>query len=141
MVYDITLTVLILVILLVSTKMDICKRELPIEMFALIVVLGVVGKVFRLGPDLFETLFFFIVIFLIYLCLALFFGGGGGDVIMMASLAFCLGKGVLVIVTVATVLMMILQLVQKFRMQKVKEIPYAPFVLLGFLVERMIAFC
>lgn len=135
------ITSILFLSLLLSTITDIKKREIPIEMFLyLIIPLGIVEQILGLGPPLLEAVVSFMIWGLTYLILAAFFGGGGGDAIMMASLGLCLGWSMAPIVIIATLLLAgyHLSIRNRNRADEATEIPYAPFVLIGFIVERLL---
>lgn len=137
MLYSGIITAVLIAVLLYSTVTDIRRHELPIEMFLLAILpLGVIGQILCEGPDLFEVIGITTVVAGCYLILALFFDGGGGDVIMMTSMAVCLGNRMIIIVAIATVLLFIYRITIK----REAQIPYAPFVTVGFAIERILYF-
>ena len=137
--YTVIMTLLVFLVLIYSTAKDIRYHEIPIELFLFLVVpLGAFGQILQVGPGLFEVITMTLITALCYLILACFFGGGGGDVIMMIALAACLGNGIIIVMAVATIL---LTLYRVLGGQEPKApVPYAPFVIVGFVIERMIYF-
>lgn len=126
--------------LLLSSYMDVKKREIPIELyFFYLIPLSMIGQLFSAGPPLWESIVAAFIWGAIYLVLALYCGGGGGDVVMMMVLAFCLGKSICMIVICCMIGMVVYALVR--RDWKMTSVPYAPFVLVSFTIERVLFFC
>lgn len=137
MIYSILMTGVILIVLIYSSWIDVKRREIPIELYLLLVLpMGIVGQVLKSGPDLFEAVSMTVIVGICYLILALCFQGGGGDLIMMVALAVCLGYGMILVMTISTVGLIVVNLIKQKGMDT--PIPYAPFVLLGVTVERVI---
>ena len=126
--------------LLLSSYLDLKKREIPIELyFFYLIPLAVIGQLFSAGPPLWEAIAAALVWGAVYLVLAMYCGGGGGDIVMMAVLAFCIGKSICLVVIFCMVGMVAYGLVK--RDWKMAAVPYAPFVLISFTIERILFFC
>lgn len=139
--YLYVLTIVLLIVLIYSSIVDIKKREIPIEWFlAVIIPIGIVAQVLHIGPPLNETIIITVIVAVIYFILALFFKGGGGDVIMMVALSVCLGKRMILIIGIATILLAVWRIFFWIAHKNNTEIPYAPVVLIGFLIERVALF-
>lgn len=139
MIYTAIMTLLVFLVLLYSTVKDIRYHEIPIELFLFLVVpLGVLGQILQVGPGLFEVIAMTVITAICYLVLACFFGGGGGDVIMMTAVAACLGSGIIIVMAVATILLVLYRILSG--QERKAPIPYAPFVIVGFVIERIIYF-
>lgn len=139
MIYTTIMTLLVFLVLLYSTVKDIRYHEIPIELFLFLVIpLGVLGQILQVGPGLFEVIAMTVITAICYLVLACFFGGGGGDVIMMTAVAACLGSGIIIVMAVATILLVLHRILNG--QEPKAPVPYAPFVMAGFVIERIIYF-
>lgn len=139
--YLYALTIVLLAVLIYSSIVDVKKREIPIEFYLVVIIpIGTMAQVLHIGPPLHETIIITAIVGTIYLVLAIFFKGGGGDVIMMVALSVCLGKRMILIIGIATLLLAIWRIWLGIKHQNDKEIPYAPVVLIGFLIERVSLF-
>ena len=126
--------------LVLSAYLDLKKREIPVELFVYYLIpLGLIGQLFSVGPPLWEMIAAVVIWGSVYLVLAMYCGGGGGDVVMMATLAFCLGRSINLIVILCMVGTIVYGLMKKDR--KMTSVPYAPFVLISFTIERILYFC
>lgn len=136
--YPYILTIILILILLYSTATDIRKREIPIELFLFIVIpIGFVAQILQVGPGLLETISVAGIVGITYTILALFFKGGTGDIIMMVALSLCLGKRMILIIGIATLLLACWRVYLKLKGRDNVEVPYVPVVLIGFLIERV----
>lgn len=137
MLYSGIMTGIVFCVLIYSCWTDIRRREIPIELYLLIILpMGVIALIMGIGPGIFEAISMAVIVGICYTILALFFQGGGGDLIMMVSLAWCLGYQIIFVMAVSTAALFLFHFLELFK-QKNVQIPYAPFVLLGFAVERM----
>lgn len=125
--------------LCVSTFTDILKREIPILLWAVVTPISLftlfIGKELR-----YSNFIFAVILFLLFYIQAKFFSGGGGDVIMMTCLGAILGMEAIYITLIASAGVLLYgtgQIIFKNKI-KAKSIPLAPFVLLGFVICRMI---
>ena len=137
MVYSGIMTGIIICVLAYSCWMDIRQREIPIELYVLVILpMGIIALIMGIGPGVFEAISMAVIVGICYTILALYFQGGGGDLIMMVSLALCLGYQIIFVMTVSTIVLFLFRFMELFKKKSV-QIPYAPFVLLGFTVERI----
>ena len=131
-------SVSILIVLIYSTIIDIKYREIPIELYlCCLLPTAILAQLWGFGPPLLEALISAVVWGLVYLALARFFGGGGGDVVMAGTLSLWLGKHMVLVVGVATVLLSVVIFIQKRRAHSA-SIPYAPFFLAGYILDRLL---
>ena len=88
MVYSGIMTGIIICVLAYSCWMDIRQREIPIELYLLVILpMGIIALIMGIGPGVFEAISMAVIVGICYTILALYFQGGGGDLIMMVSLA------------------------------------------------------
>ena len=135
------ITLLLVGIMIYSAILDFRKREIPIELFLLLFVpASITGIILNSGPTCGEACFSVCFVGGCYLIIARYFGGGGGDVIMMASLSLWLGYQIGVVIFVANILLILYRLLEKMCEKEAAEIAYAPFVLAGVIIERILYF-
>ena len=135
------ITLLLVGIMIYSAILDFRKREIPIELFLLLFVpASITGIILNSGPTWGEACFSVCFVGGCYLIIVRYFGGGGGDVIMMASLSLWLGYQIGVVIFVANILLILYRLLEKMCEKEAAEIAYAPFVLAGVIIERILYF-
>ena len=92
MVYSGIMTGIIICVLAYSCWMDIRQREIPIELYLLVILpMGIIALIMGIGPGVFEAISMAVIVGICYTILALYFQGGGGDLIMMVS---CIVPGI-----------------------------------------------
>lgn len=126
----------IFVVLAYSCWTDIRYKEIPIEVyFILVFPIGVVGLIIEEKPGLVESISMAVIMGVCFLILAVYFQGGGGDIVMMVSLSLCMGYRMILLLGIATIALFIYRLIG-FAKKQCNQVPYAPFVFAGFIVER-----
>ena len=117
-----------LIALIIAACVDMKKREIPLWVFPLLSAMFVV---IRFESIALSNVLGAVIAAAAFAVLAVFFHGGGGDMIMMTTVGFILGIEVLsYIILIASILCLIYSAIKKTE----KNIPYAPFVLCGYLV-------
>lgn len=112
-----------------SAYTDKKRGEIPIWLFPFLLAIFLL---FRFNEiNWFDSLIGLFIGFVTFLAMAVFFNGGGGDVIMMSSIGFICGvKPLLYISMIASVILLIYYSFHKNK----KEVPYAPFVLIAYII-------
>ena len=137
MAYSGVITCVLFFVLVYSCWTDIRRREIPIELYFLTILpMAIISLAIGVGPELFEAISMAVMVGICYTILALYFQGGGGDLIMMVSLSLCLGYRIILVMAISTAALFLFRFMELFK-RKIAQVPYAPFVLLGFTVERI----
>lgn len=126
--------ILILLSLFIASYTDIKTKTIPVFLFPSVLLLGVFCLICNGNLNLFSSFIFGVLIFVSYLIMALFFNGGGGDVIMMTSLAFLLEKEILYVMFIGHTILCIVSLICFIRTKKKEILPFAPFVLVAYIL-------
>lgn len=105
------------------------RGEIPIWLFPFLLAIFTLIRFNEI--NWFDSLIGLFISFITFLAMALFFNGGGGDVIMMSAIGFICGvRPLLYISMLASGILLIFHLTHKDK----KEVPYAPFVLLSYIL-------
>ncbi|MCR5479024.1 MAG: A24 family peptidase [Ruminococcus sp.] len=105
------------------------RGEIPIWLFPFLLAVFTLIRINEI--NWFDSLIGLFIGFVTFLAMALFFNGGGGDVIMMSAIGFICGvRPLLYISMLASGILLIFHLTHKDK----KEVPYAPFVLLSYIL-------
>ena len=124
------MSIIILFLLIYISYYDLKFKEIPLKVLAISTLLLFPFSI----QDLWTQLLCTVIVFGLYLFLAAFYQGGGGDVILMSCMALLIGKGIFHIVFVSHVLFLFCAIYIRLRQKKETDIPFAPFVLLGYSI-------
>lgn len=136
-----TITVVALLCLILSTITDVRKREIPLLLWGVGMCLSIIMLIAQESAQiLLVRALIAIVVFLVYYIVARFFGGGGGDAIMMSVLGFMLGINIVYISLIASLLNLVCLIFLSLTHKSIQstEVPFAPFVLISFIVFYLI---
>ena len=140
--YTLCFEIAILSALIYSAHFDYKNNTIPIFVFsillAFIIPISVIAKQFNIIESIFGTL----IGISVFLLMALFFEGGGGDVLMMGVLGWILGiRGIAFLILASSLTYcsfatgaMLVNCVCKRKNDLRKQYPFAPFVLVGYVV-------
>lgn len=132
------------IFLTVAAIYDVIGGMIPLHLFPCLFGLFIPLMILSDDFSLLNSLIGLIVGVFCFYIMARFFDGGGGDILMMAVLGWCLGiNGLVRIIFIACALyfvfflgILIVWVIQKKKVREIlsKQYPYAPFVLVGYVI-------
>lgn len=136
--------IIILIALAIASFTDIRKGEIPVWVFPSAAILVCTVRFWEGSFDLMSSIIGFFIYFTIYILFALFAKSGGGDAIMMGSMGFMIYayptlKVIIIslLVYIVTVIAIVISKGAELDRSKRLQLPYAPFVGIGYAVSCM----
>ena len=132
---------IILASLIIATVTDIRKREIPLWLFPIVIAVStIINTVYIVHDGTYLDIIMLVAGFLIFGIAAYILARkeklGGGDVLMIATLGGSLGfiraaETILISCVIGVIFILI---------TKKRSIPYAPLLLIGFIIDMILGF-